>query len=291
MKRSMRQNAGWRGLSVDLITDNPTEGGKDANGSKAGSKEGDLKEEYEIVEKDASLDGKVVKMIWQKSKLDKSKLRDIWCVYPPWSWLSVYIMQTGISCHNYSILHLPGRSAMYIRKAHSIDRRSHWGCGASTPSSTKRRRLDERPCLVVLTRGASGQVDVSLRGWILEDPFRSSRCDYVFWLSSDALSFRIYPPFLRRNQAAPLCPLASPIIFLAHLYLTHCPYLLRCFSRLSAWSAGHIYIIFRTTHGFPLTLALCSLLFISPSMSSPLLQVALVIDRTFHTTSLSPQSV
>lgn len=97
MKRSMRQNAGWRGLSVDLITDNPTQGEKEANGSKASSKEGDLKEEYEIVEKDASLDGKVVKMIWQKSKLEKSKLRDIWCVYSLWSWLLIYIMQTGIS--------------------------------------------------------------------------------------------------------------------------------------------------------------------------------------------------
>lgn len=76
MKKSMRQNAGWRGLSVDLITDDSTEGGK---GTKA-DRDGDLKEEYEIVEKDARLEGKVVRMIWQKSKLEKTRLRDIWCV-------------------------------------------------------------------------------------------------------------------------------------------------------------------------------------------------------------------
>lgn len=69
MKRGMRQNAGWRGLSVDLITD------PDA----AGEKEGGWKGEQEPpVDRDARLEGSVVKMIWMKSRLEKSVLRTIW---------------------------------------------------------------------------------------------------------------------------------------------------------------------------------------------------------------------
>lgn len=173
--------------------------------------------------------------------------------------LSIHHANWHLMPQLFDFSHLSGWSAIHIRKAHSTDRRSHWGCGASTPSSIKRRRLDGRPCLVVLTRGASGQVDVSLRGWIQGDPFRSFRCDYVSLLFSDALSFRIYPPFLRRNQAAPLCALASSIISLAHLYLTHYPYLLRCLYHLSLRGRPATYTSYFRPHTGSLSHSLSAL--------------------------------
>ena len=74
-------------MSVDLITDGPTEGEKEMQGVGGNSKNNDDEhkggKEEPVVEKDARLEGKVVKMIWMKSKLDKPTLRDIWCVSIP----------------------------------------------------------------------------------------------------------------------------------------------------------------------------------------------------------------
>ncbi|KII89179.1 hypothetical protein PLICRDRAFT_91601 [Plicaturopsis crispa FD-325 SS-3] len=66
--RKSRQAAGWRGLSVDLIT-NP-----DDNPLKSLEKEGD----GGIEPIDEKLDGRAVKLIWSASRLEKEKLKKIW---------------------------------------------------------------------------------------------------------------------------------------------------------------------------------------------------------------------
>lgn len=64
MGRKTRQAAGWRGLSVDLIT-NPQENGAPEHAD-------------DDVGPEEKLSGKVVKAIWKCSKLERRKLRDIW---------------------------------------------------------------------------------------------------------------------------------------------------------------------------------------------------------------------
>lgn len=74
--RKSRAAAGWRGLSVDLITnpdEHPTLSGKE-------------KEEEEEIEADMEvgpdeiMDAFSVKLIWGTSKLEKGKLKAIWSV-------------------------------------------------------------------------------------------------------------------------------------------------------------------------------------------------------------------
>lgn len=67
-----RQAAGWRGLSVDLIT-NPDD-------HPLSSKENEDEEDDSYVGLDERMDGMSVKHIWGASKLEKEKLRAIWCV-------------------------------------------------------------------------------------------------------------------------------------------------------------------------------------------------------------------
>ncbi|KAH7918535.1 hypothetical protein BV22DRAFT_1076149 [Leucogyrophana mollusca] len=73
--KKSRQAAGWRGLSVDLITnpeDHPILGsGKDKEVE-------DSEDEEAVVGQDEKLGGRIVKLIWSASKLDRGKLRDIW---------------------------------------------------------------------------------------------------------------------------------------------------------------------------------------------------------------------
>lgn len=69
--RKSRQAAGWRGLSVDLIT-NPEE---NQSSEEAGPEVLDQE-----VGSDDRLDGRMIAMIWSASKLDRSKLKEIWCV-------------------------------------------------------------------------------------------------------------------------------------------------------------------------------------------------------------------
>lgn len=79
--KKARKAAGWRGLSVDLIT-NPDENLPSLPPSQAGSRRGSM----ESVEsggptergKDDRLEGVVVKRIWMCSNLDREKLRTVW---------------------------------------------------------------------------------------------------------------------------------------------------------------------------------------------------------------------
>jgi hypothetical protein len=62
MGRKARQAAGWRGLSVDFIT-NPPENADAVD---------------ENVEPDEKLGGHVVALVWKCSRLELGKLRVIW---------------------------------------------------------------------------------------------------------------------------------------------------------------------------------------------------------------------
>lgn len=65
-----RQAAGWRGLSVDLITgsyDNPV----------STLSRGD-EQDSSVIDGTERLDGRIIKAIWRHSKLDRMKLRNIW---------------------------------------------------------------------------------------------------------------------------------------------------------------------------------------------------------------------
>ncbi|KAK7693939.1 hypothetical protein QCA50_003513 [Cerrena zonata] len=67
--RKTRQAAGWRGLSVDLIT-NPEENSNEM--------EGEERRVSEEVGSEDRLDGRVVAVVWKASKLDREKLKEIW---------------------------------------------------------------------------------------------------------------------------------------------------------------------------------------------------------------------
>lgn len=72
--RKSRQAAGWRGLSVDLITnpnDHPVRSGKEKD-------EDDEDEADREVGLEERLDGYCVKTIWGASRLEEGKLRAIW---------------------------------------------------------------------------------------------------------------------------------------------------------------------------------------------------------------------
>ena len=69
--RGARRAAGWRGLSVDLITD-------DRNADAPGSFKEDSEEVDEAVGSSDRLEGCFIKSIWMKSKLDREKLHEIW---------------------------------------------------------------------------------------------------------------------------------------------------------------------------------------------------------------------
>lgn len=71
-----RQAAGWRGLSVDLIT-NPED--HPGLSSEKGLDKSDSEEEAESsVAPEERLNGRIVKYIWNASRLDRKKLRSIW---------------------------------------------------------------------------------------------------------------------------------------------------------------------------------------------------------------------
>ncbi|KAH8099542.1 hypothetical protein BXZ70DRAFT_1078252 [Cristinia sonorae] len=76
--RKERQAAGWRGLSVDLITNPPAvnDALDDAGSSGKASSEDE-------VGADERLDGRIVAKIWKLSRLEKSKLKDIWIECDP----------------------------------------------------------------------------------------------------------------------------------------------------------------------------------------------------------------
>ncbi|KAG2146854.1 uncharacterized protein EDB93DRAFT_1085666 [Suillus bovinus] len=73
--KKSRQAAGWRGLSVDLIT-NP----EDHPILPLKETENDDDDDTDLVPvgPEERLGGRIVKLVWSASKLDRSKLRDIW---------------------------------------------------------------------------------------------------------------------------------------------------------------------------------------------------------------------
>jgi hypothetical protein len=74
--KKSRQAAGWRGLSVDLITnpeDHPIMPSKEAE-----SDDDDDDTDLVPVGPEERLGGRIVRLVWSASKLDRGKLRDIW---------------------------------------------------------------------------------------------------------------------------------------------------------------------------------------------------------------------
>ncbi|KDR81707.1 hypothetical protein GALMADRAFT_221573 [Galerina marginata CBS 339.88] len=63
-----RRAAGWRGLSVDLITGDDAHPQSPMNGDQAD----------ETVRSDEKLEGSIVKLIWKRSGLESAQLADIW---------------------------------------------------------------------------------------------------------------------------------------------------------------------------------------------------------------------
>ena len=76
-----RKAAGWRGLSVDLIT-NPDDNLPSLPPSQPGSRRGSIESTGSgaVIErgKDDRLEGVIVRRIWTSSQLDREKLRAIW---------------------------------------------------------------------------------------------------------------------------------------------------------------------------------------------------------------------
>lgn len=72
-----RQAAGWRGLSVDLITATPEE----LEDVKGKYKEQDPPQVDGIIGPHDRLEGNIVKVIWSRSRIEKSKLAEIWFVF------------------------------------------------------------------------------------------------------------------------------------------------------------------------------------------------------------------
>ncbi|KIK44838.1 hypothetical protein CY34DRAFT_802300 [Suillus luteus UH-Slu-Lm8-n1] len=76
--KKSRQAAGWRGLSVDLITnpeDHPIMPWKEA---KSDDDDDDDDTDLVPVGPEERLGGRIVRLVWSASKLDRGKLRDIW---------------------------------------------------------------------------------------------------------------------------------------------------------------------------------------------------------------------
>ncbi|KIL69839.1 hypothetical protein M378DRAFT_97897 [Amanita muscaria Koide BX008] len=74
--RKIRQAAGWRGLSIDLTTaavDHPM-----ASKAKESRNHDDEESVDKAVGSNEVLEGCIVRCVWMRSSLDKSRLRDIW---------------------------------------------------------------------------------------------------------------------------------------------------------------------------------------------------------------------
>jgi len=91
--KKTRKAAGWRGLSVDLIT-NPDENLPPLPPSQPGSRRGSIESAGSggVVERgrDDRLEGVIVRRIWICSKLDREKLRAIWYDLPFCFLISLY---------------------------------------------------------------------------------------------------------------------------------------------------------------------------------------------------------
>ncbi|KIJ10520.1 hypothetical protein PAXINDRAFT_102011 [Paxillus involutus ATCC 200175] len=73
-----RHAAGWRGLSVDLITNQEDHPYPSADKEKVDTSDSEDEAKFVQVGPEESLNGRIVKRIWSTSRLDRKKLRDIW---------------------------------------------------------------------------------------------------------------------------------------------------------------------------------------------------------------------
>ncbi|KAI0949867.1 hypothetical protein AcV7_008511 [Taiwanofungus camphoratus] len=75
----MRKAAGWRGLSVDLITNAP----ESPSASATASGSGRIAEDEDEVGEDERIEAELVRRIWSLSRLDGATLRAIWAECDP----------------------------------------------------------------------------------------------------------------------------------------------------------------------------------------------------------------
>ncbi|KIM55033.1 hypothetical protein SCLCIDRAFT_11095 [Scleroderma citrinum Foug A] len=75
--KKTRQAAGWRGLSLDLLTQ-PEDHSALPENKEGREPQGDNDREDESVSAEDKLNGHIIKYIWKTSRLDRRKLRDIW---------------------------------------------------------------------------------------------------------------------------------------------------------------------------------------------------------------------
>lgn len=75
--KKARQAAGWRGLSLDLLTQ-PEDHSALPENKEGREPQGDNDREDESVSAEDKLNGHIIKYIWKTSRLDRRKLRDIW---------------------------------------------------------------------------------------------------------------------------------------------------------------------------------------------------------------------
>ena len=136
--KKARKAAGWRGLSVDLIT-NPGENLPPLPPSQPGSRRGSIEstESGGVTErgKDDRLESVVIRRIWMCSKLDREKLRTIWCdsllLVPCFC---LFALSSDASCFVLRI----GMIVKVLIPARSTSTLSLRRCGGSTRSSGRR---------------------------------------------------------------------------------------------------------------------------------------------------------
>jgi hypothetical protein len=96
-----RQNAGWRGLSIDIDMV--------AGTYAAPAQTKSISTAAPEPAPDARLDGRIVRKIWLKSGLDAQRLRDIWCVI-----ISIHIIEKDAEKKNPPICNFPSCRCRYI---------------------------------------------------------------------------------------------------------------------------------------------------------------------------------
>ena len=133
-----RQNAGWRGLSIDIATivGAPPASAQAEPGPEPGP--------------DARLDGRVVHAIWLKSRLESQRLRDIWCVL--YSMPSHHLRDAEVIFIFLFCFVLVGMSAIRMERVRSTATRLRAGWHELTRSSG---RLN---CLVALVLAGTPRV-------------------------------------------------------------------------------------------------------------------------------------
>lgn len=137
-----RRAAGWRGLSVDLITGVEELVGLSSPPGDNEKDDSNIEKTYQAIGTDEKLEGAIVKLIWKKSGLESMRLAEIWYVKKkkifsfskhfrsPFFLLSFkpFLLYCNL------ISQLTGTNAILHLKAHSPSSPSSKACGASTRS-------------------------------------------------------------------------------------------------------------------------------------------------------------